>query len=69
MLTSEPAYITDTSFSVVVAFNSLILDINNVKNISSKKTTEKIIALGINTVVLLNTVILLNIQKYSLSYV
>jgi hypothetical protein len=42
MLTKEPAYITDTSLSMVIASDTLILDVNDAKNIIGKKITDKI---------------------------
>jgi len=42
-LTSEPAYITDTSLSMVIATDTLKLDINDEKNIIGKKIADKII--------------------------
>jgi hypothetical protein len=42
MLTSEPAYITDTSLSIVlVAFNSFMLNEKNIKKIIDKKIADK----------------------------
>jgi hypothetical protein len=44
MLIREPAYIIDTSLLiVVVAFNSFMLNENNIKKIIDKKIADKII--------------------------
>ena len=48
ILTSEPAYITDTSLSIVVVVIAsvaliLLLDVSNTKNIIGKKIVDKIV--------------------------